>query len=102
MLLVGDAGSVNVDLNGNILSSNTPLLDDTQKNKLLEAAKGIVTSLKAPYQDSLDLQNVLNPKKTQWLSNAKDSLLDSQEIVTQEYNSKGTLETQTKADGDCD
>lgn len=59
----------------------------------------VVDSLTLPYQDSYYLLNVVNSNRAGWLADTNDSLLDSQAVVSQEYSSDGTLETQTKADG---
>jgi len=89
----GYPGTMSFDAQGNLLPG-TP----SNLNSPAQSLGGAVASLTSvPHFDKINL--LVPANLSGWFSTAKNSVLESQTIITQEYSSSGILETQSKADG---
>ena len=90
----GYPGSINYDAQGNLLATTTTGLSTLGQAM---ARKTSFFNALPYYQSNLILP--ASPDLPSWFSEAKNSILESQTVVSQEYSSQGVLETQSKADG---
>ncbi len=87
----GIVGAITFDAQGSLLSGVPLKLNDPAQS--LNGRVGSFVS--EPYFSKMNAPSV----ESQWSLTAKDSILDVQTMVSQEYSASGTLETQTKVDG---